>query len=54
MKYNCLSCHSENHRVLNGRNCVCMGGYYDDGVGLECLICNQVCLTCSKGTKNDC
>lgn len=49
----CSSCSLTNKRTLNGTQCLCDIGFYDNGVAL-CLPCDPECLTCTNGTNSSC
>ncbi|EAS03999.2 EGF-like domain protein (macronuclear) [Tetrahymena thermophila SB210] len=50
----CTSCIIENgiQLVLNGNNCSCPSGYYDNGT--SCITCHYTCNSCSGQQQNQC
>ena len=49
---NCVLCPAT--RVLTGTSCVCLAGYYDDGIDATCQACDATCLTCNSGMADAC
>jgi hypothetical protein len=49
----CNKCDAANYRIKDGDSCICMDGYFDNGVA-KCEPCNlNVCVTCET-TANTC
>ena len=46
----CTSCDAASYRELSGAStlCICMSGYYDNGVVVGCFSCSISCATCSN------
>ncbi|CAD8161406.1 unnamed protein product [Paramecium octaurelia] len=44
----CITCQPQatSFRILNGKVCECLLGYYDDGYSLNCQQCYYTCLSC--------
>ncbi len=42
----CLTCDSLTRKTTNLLNCICLNGYYDDGISSSCKPCLAECLTC--------
>ncbi|CAD8104073.1 unnamed protein product [Paramecium primaurelia] len=56
-KQNCLTCVNDYHRGIQRNQCLCLPGYYDDGINLPCLpICGDQIIVeeedCDDGNNN--
>ncbi|CAD8125726.1 unnamed protein product [Paramecium sonneborni] len=54
---NCLTCIQDHHRGIKRNQCLCLPGYYDDGVNLPCLpLCGDLIVVeqedCDDGNNN--
>jgi len=53
----CDTCpvYSESHRTSDSAgSCVCDSTHFDEDTNVNCVICDNSCLTCSERTENDC
>lgn len=48
----CSSCDATTRNTTDLANCVCLTGFYDDGVSSSCLPCHSTCLECTN--PNNC
>lgn len=55
-KNHCLYCDSTYYRILVpvSRSCICMDGYFDDGVYSLCLECHPFCSVCLSYSTTNC
>ncbi|CAK90082.1 unnamed protein product (macronuclear) [Paramecium tetraurelia] len=56
-QYNCLTCVRDYHRGIQRKQCLCLTGYYDDGINLPCLpVCGDEIVVeeedCDDGNNN--
>ncbi|CAD8125624.1 unnamed protein product [Paramecium sonneborni] len=54
---NCLTCVQDHHRGIKRHQCLCLPGYYDDGINLPCLpLCGDLIVVeqedCDDGNNN--
>lgn len=52
--YDCSACNTSAHRTLSINACVCDVGYYDSGVGEQCMGCHSNCVSCVGASDYNC
>ncbi|CAK69167.1 unnamed protein product (macronuclear) [Paramecium tetraurelia] len=50
----CIECLISNNRQLQNGQCICIDGYYPIISNPQCLLCHQLCQTCTGPTSNEC
>jgi len=49
----CTACDLNMYRNLSTNSCICIDGYYDNGI-TQCAPCEYTCMTCNNNTNISC